>query len=189
MELRSLTPVFDGPDGASVNLREHARASWQMISGRRDRAMDTYRRILAADPTDQAALPMVLSDLRREGEAEQVVALAERALAVMPDAFFALDALARARIDRGEYAEARAEIIRALRSLETLSPGRPFGASARVVLGLVRIIGCIPGLRSRVPRVPKAGTIEDSASRGLAEWRKWANDHLAWYENEHGSKT
>jgi tetratricopeptide (TPR) repeat protein len=167
-----------------VKFREHVKASLLMIRGRRDRAMDTYRAILATDPTDPAALPMVLDDLRSNGKAQQVVDTAKRALAAMPDNFFALDGLAWALIELGDYGEAKATIESAIQSLEALNLGKPLGPLERVALGVVRFLGSIPGVRSRVPRIPSAATIEADAARSSAEWRQWANDHLSWYDSK-----
>jgi tetratricopeptide (TPR) repeat protein len=157
-----------------------------MIRGRRDRAMETYRAILASDPADPAALPMVLDDLRRDGKAQQAIDTAERALAAMPDNFFALDGLAWARIELGDHGQAKAAVERAIHSLETLNPGKPLGPVVRAVLGMVRFLGFIPGLGGRVPRIPSSASINADAGRGLAEWRQWANAYLAWYDHEHG---
>jgi tetratricopeptide (TPR) repeat protein len=172
--------------GESVRLRDHAKASVFMIRGKRDRAMDAYRSILASDPADPAALPLVLDDLRRDGKARQAIETAERALAAMPDNFFALDGLAWARIELGEYSQAKAAVEQAIHSLDTLNPGKPIGRLERVAVGVVRFLGSIPGLGGRVPRVPSAAAINADAARGLAEWKRWANDYLTWYDSERG---
>jgi tetratricopeptide (TPR) repeat protein len=65
------------------------------MRGRREKAIDAFRRILAAEPADPSALPMVLDDLRRRKQVDEAIPIAERALAEMPDSFFALDALWR----------------------------------------------------------------------------------------------
>jgi tetratricopeptide (TPR) repeat protein len=158
-----------------------------MIRGRRDRAIETYRTILVSDPADAAALPMVLSDLRRSGKAQEAVDTAERTLAVMPDNFFALDGLAWAQIELGEYALAKATVERAIQSLDGLKVGDPIGVVGRVALGFARFVGSIPVLGNRVPRVPSAATINASAARGLQDWRRWANGYLAWYDTQQTS--
>jgi tetratricopeptide (TPR) repeat protein len=158
-----------------------------MLRGKRDRAIDTYRTILVSDPADPAALPMVLADLRRSGDARQAVATAERALAAMPDNFFALDGLAWARIELGEHARAKAAVERAIQSLDSLKVGQPIGILGRVALSVVRFVGSIPVLGARVPEIPSAATINARADRGLAEWRGWANGYLAWYNTHQAS--
>jgi tetratricopeptide (TPR) repeat protein len=170
-----------------VKLRAHLAAAFHTIRGRHERALAIYQNILASDPGDPAALSAVLSELRRGGEALQAIEVAERALAAMPDNFMALDGLAWARIQRGEHEQARTVVERAIVTFEALKPGKPLGALERLALGTVRLLGTMPGLRSRVPRIPSAASVDADAARGLADWRKWANDYLAWYEQKHGS--
>jgi tetratricopeptide (TPR) repeat protein len=146
--------------------------------------MDALRRILATEPADPSALPMVLDSLRRNGQFDEVIAVAQRALAVMPDNFFALDGLAWARMQRGEHQQAKQAIDQALASLRDLGLDRPFGRAAKLSIGAVRLVGHLPFLRKALPQVPEIREMQRSSAEWAEGWRTWANNYVQWYERE-----
>jgi tetratricopeptide (TPR) repeat protein len=171
-----------------MRLREHVAASVHLLRGRRQSAVDAFGRILARDPADPSALPMVLNDLRSRRQPDEVIATAQRALAAMPDNFFALDALAWARIRRGEHDQAKHAIDRALLSLRDLGVEKPLGWAASLSIGVVRLAARLPLLRRTLPHVPAAQEIQARSAEWVAGWRTWAYNYLEWYEREGASR-
>jgi tetratricopeptide (TPR) repeat protein len=150
--------------------------------------MDSLRRILVTEPADPSALPIVLDELRSRNQVEEVIQIAERALAAMPDNFFALDALAWARIQRGEHAQAKQALHAALASLRNLGVERPFGRLAKLSLQVMRAIARLRLLPKRLSRMPSPDAIETNSAEWATCWRTWALAYLAWCEREENLK-
>ncbi len=167
-----------------LQLPEHVVATLHLMRGRREQAMDAFRRILTTEPADPSALPMVLDDLRQRSQVNEAIPIAERALVAMPDNFFALDALAWARIQRGEHTQAKDAIDKAVVSLSDLGVERPFKRPARLMLRIVLMLARLPLLLKGQSRVPSVHAIETGSAEWVARWRAWAQSYLEWYEHE-----
>jgi tetratricopeptide (TPR) repeat protein len=179
--------VFDGLRGRDVDWRRHVRAFTLALRRRHDDAAQEYRLALEADPTDPPALFAVLRDCRQRGAVGDAMAVANRALVVDPSNFPALDGLAWAYLQQHDHHSAKPLVERAVKAFDALDVRGSLTLVPRLLLGVFRFVSWLPGLRGRLPTLPPTPEIEAAGSRGVAEWRAWAVDYLAWYGREYGS--
>jgi tetratricopeptide (TPR) repeat protein len=168
-----------------VDWPRHIRAGVMTVRGNHALAATEYRRVLESDPGDPAALIAVLQDCRTRGDAVEAIVAANRALARDAANFIALDGLAWAYLEQGDHHQAKAAIERAIGALDGLDSQAAFRGLPGVMVSVVRLFLRLPGLRSRYPRLRSTSEMEAEAARGIAEWRTWALEYLAWYDREH----
>lgn len=167
----------------------HLRAAWATLRGDHEAASGVYRAIVAAEPDDPAALPLVLHDYRKQGKVAEVVALSHRVLEREPSNFAALDALVWAYLSQGDHHRAKTALDEASRALAGLkladissSPG------LRATLAATRTLFHLPGLRRRMPSIPTVEELSSGSDRYVAEWNEWAEAYFAWYAHEYGQQ-
>jgi len=165
----------------------HIRAGVLAVRGRHDAAAAEYRRALESDPGDPAALIALLRDCRAHGAVADAIAVANRALALDAGNYIALDGLAWAYLEQQDHHRAFVTVERALKALDALDTGAAFGGVARYLIGAVRLVLRLPGLRGRFGTLRSTSEMQAEALRGIAEWRAWALSYMAWYRQEHGS--
>lgn len=163
------------------------RAGMLALRGRHDQAAAEYRRALDSDPIDPPALIAVLQDCRRRRAVAEAIETATQALSLDPSNFTALDGLAWAYLQQGDHRRAKPVVERAVQAFDALNTSAAFKGVSRFLIGALRLLARLPGLRSHLPTVPPTSELEQSAAHGLANWRTWALDYLAWHRVEYDS--
>lgn len=169
---------------STVGWPPRIRALVLDVRGRQALALTEYRRILDSDPSHFTALFTVLEDCRQRRDVAEAIVLANRALACDSTSFIALDGLAWAYLKQGDHHQAKAAIERALQAIDGFDVGGAF-RSARIMIWVVRLVLRLPGLRRRYPHLRSNSEMEAQAARGIAEWKTWALQYLAWYDREY----
>lgn len=107
-----LLPGCATPTEKAASLREEAR--WLYDTGRRDEAIATLERALAADPDDVESEMLLGSVLHGSGRPEEAVAHFRRASELSPDAYAPNYGLGALLSRLGRYDEAEPPLRRAL---------------------------------------------------------------------------
>lgn len=144
-----------------------------------------YRDVLVLTPADAAALPVVLADCRRRGAVEEAIGFANRALAIEPDNFVALQTLGWAHVSQGNHQAAQPVIERALKRFDELRMGDP-STVLRIVGAAFGLAARVPALRRRFPKLVQSTHVAAVTAEELNEWKVWARRYLEWHSHEFG---
>jgi tetratricopeptide (TPR) repeat protein len=145
-------------------------------------------RVVAKDERNFAARLMLASCYEREGKTSDALRLADQAIQDAPTVLAALQWGARLAVAAGEHARA-AQYVRQALTLPEMSTEMPKDVRMYQALAvLLRVLSRVPFVRRRFRPEKLAAELKglDTGHRAieLQEWKRWAEEYLAWQSGE-----
>jgi tetratricopeptide (TPR) repeat protein len=163
--------------------RLHMRAS--RLIGRAEfvAAAEIYEQLLSCEPTDPFAMAMLSLCYERQGRCLEALHLAEEGVRSRPRSLSALQAAGRLAVAVEQHDKAARYLQQALTLPEVRGEIPKEAAMPPLVLWLLRVVVSFPILRTRI-RPDALNELElGSQAMQLQEWKRWAQDYLAWHGN------
>jgi tetratricopeptide (TPR) repeat protein len=184
--------AFRGITTAVRTALLHGRAAGCATQKDFDGAIRYSQEALDLDGTEVFGLSSLAQYLEHAGRDEEALEVAERALRISSNEYYALQVGARLYAKLGDYQRARDYVLRSLAS-EPRSSNRWDRWERWMSKGLHSLGGLavslarrLPGLRNRVyqgalDKHRKHADPFDEWDESLRHWRRWAEDYLKWY--------
>ena len=141
-----------------------------------------YKRLVELEGETPFEVSMIATCLAAGGEEDAALRAAERALALDPKAYLALETAARVHVKRGEHAVAREYVEQALEALdrERLDAG---------ALRALRVFSLMGWVASRLPWLGRRVNRENVRKMNDPDsffdgFREWAHRYLQWHTSQ-----
>jgi tetratricopeptide (TPR) repeat protein len=146
-------------------------------------AGEIYEQLLSSDPTDSFAMAMLSLCYERQARFLEALHLAEEGVSSRPQSLSALQAASRLAVAVEQHDKAARYLQQALTLPEVRAEIPKEAAIPPLVLWLLRVVMSFPILRTRIrPDALKELALGSQAVE-LQEWKRWAQDYLAWHGN------